>query len=1054
MHNDGIIPEPDARMTALTQELQQTREQFQHTSRRLDELTGLIARSAAVVFRWRVAPGVWPVEYVSENVRQFGYTPEDFTAGRVSWPGITHPDDVARLETEVMDYTACGARHFHQEYRIVTAAGGIRWIDDHTVAIVDATGRLTHYEGLLLDVTERKQAEAALQGRESELRLLVENTRDILYTLDTRTGTISYISPAVARWGVSPDEVIGKPFAAFVHPDDLAPVLQDMQRTVTTGQEFLSHFRVVTPHGQVVSMEEAGTAIWQDGTVVQITGVLRDITERRQAGEALQQAYAEVEGQVVQRTAELSHALAELQASETRFRSIFTDAAIGMVVISPDGHFLQMNPAFARFLGYAESEHLVGRTISAVTYPDDREATGLALRALLTTNAPLQRFEKRYLRQQGEAVWGETTASCIRAADGTPDYMIAQITDITERKQAEAALRASEAFLLSVLNSLPAHIAVLDNTGRITAVNEPWLRFARENGNPAVERIGIGTNYLDASRAASVAGDPYATAAIEGIEAVLQGRQSQFHLEYPCDSPEQARWFLMHVTANDNDSGGVIVTHTDITARKQAEDALRESEARYHAFSEATSEGIAIHERGSILEVNPIIADHLGYTPEEMIGQSLLQFVAPESREEIIRRMQTGDSGPYEAVSLHRDGSKTIGEMRARNFLYHDRSVRMVAMRDITSLKHAEAQVQQLLHSVQQWAAEMDATITAIADGVVIYGPDGTITRINRAAEEILGYTPEIAALPPPERLAFVRVESAAGALLPLEDQPPWRALHGDTVQNMVVAFSRADGSCRWCSTSAAPIPASDGAILGAVATMSDITALRDLQQRQEDLLHIVSHDLRTPLAVIHGHMELLEDALRRRGIDGEFTMSTSTINRNVKRMNTMIQDLVEMARLEGQQFTLTLEDVTLQTYVPDLLTRVRHVLPVQRVEMEIPPDLSSARADYSRLERVLLNLLTNAFKYSTPDTPVRLQASRHGDEIVIAVTDQGRGIDPKDLPHLFERFYRADSERKAEGIGLGLYITKLLIEVHGGRIWVESAVGKGSTFSFTLPVA
>jgi signal transduction histidine kinase len=245
------------------------------------------------------------------------------------------------------------------------------------------------------------------------------------------------------------------------------------------------------------------------------------------------------------------------------------------------------------------------------------------------------------------------------------------------------------------------------------------------------------------------------------------------------------------------------------------------------------------------------------------------------------------------------------------------------------------------------------------------------------------------------------------------------------------------------------------------ISQIDDITArkqaeahVQQLLRHQEDLLHIVSHDLRTPLAIIHGHMELLEEGLHERGIDSELTLNTSTIDRNVQRMNTMIQDLVEMARLEGRQFTLALEDVVLQRYVPDLLARVRDVLPVQRIALDIPADLPPVRADYSRLERILLNLLTNAFKYSTPETPVRLQASRQENEIVITVTDHGRGIAPKDVPHLFERFYRASSERQAEGIGLGLYITKLLVEAHGGRIWVESEVGKGSTFFLTLPVA
>ncbi len=155
--------------------------------------------------------------------------------------------------------------------------------------------------------------------------------------------------------------------------------------------------------------------------------------------------------------------------------------------------------------------------------------------------------------------------------------------------------------------------------------------------------------------------------------------------------------------------------------------------------------------------------------------------------------------------------------------------------------------------------------------------------------------------------------------------------------------------------------------------------------------------------------------------------------------MNTMIHDLVEIARLEGQQFTLALDDVALHHYVPDLLARVRNVLPVQRVALNIPTDLPPVRADASRLERILFNLLTNAFKYSAPETPVRIQASRHNATVIITVTDHGHGIAPKDLPHLFERFYHASDGRKAEGIGLGLYFTKLLVEAHGGRIWVES---------------
>ena len=1166
MQSDGAGPQPDGRIATLEHELQRMREQCRQTGQRLDELTGLINRSSAVVMRWRVEPGAWPVEYASEGVRQFGYTPEDFTSGRVSWPGITHPDDVPRLEAEVAGYTARGEGHFHQEYRILTRAGEARWIDDHTVAVVDAGGRLTHYEGFLLDITERKVLEETLTIREAQMRLIVENTPDILYTLDVHTGALTYISPSVTRWGFEPDDVINKPFATFIHPDDLADVQQDLQRTATTGQEFLSHFRIVSPQGHVVPVEEFGKAIRQHGEVTQITGVLRDISERKQAETALRLAYAEVEGRVEQRTVELTLTNQALRESEERFHALAELAPVGIFLGDAGGNVTYVNQRWCEITGWP-SEHGLGIDWMTGIHQDDRAYVEREWKKTLHERQE-QHLEYRYLTPQGQQKWINVMVRPLLDEQGAMTGFIGTVLDITDRKHTEEALRESETRYRTLFTVEPDALILVDvATQRICDANESadaLYGYSHEelltmsildlSTEPEATRASIAATKPDrieyvplryyrrkdgskfpvelSARSFALDGRMLIFAAIRDITERKQteealSRQSllfqlfiervpaavamfdtqmryvvvsqrwlrDYHIEnrniiglnhyevFPeigerwkefhqralsgetlsCEedpfpradgSLDWVRWEIAPWHRADGSIGGIIMLTEVITARKQAEEALQESEARFRAFSEASTEGIAIHAQGIILEVNQIIADHLGYTREEMIGQSLLQYIAPESREEVIRHMQAGDSGPYVAVSLHRDGSKTIGEMRARNFLYHDRPVRMVAMRDITALKHAEAHVQQLLRSVEQWAAEMDATITAIADGVIIYGPDAEITRINRAAEEIFGYTPAMEAPSFADRAAHLCIESVDNTPVPFEALPPLRALRGETIHGMVLSITRTGGQRRWVAVSAAPIPASDGDIAGAVATLSDITALRELQQRQEELLHIVSHDLRTPLTVIHGHMELLEEALRDRQIDGTLTLSTSTIDRNVHRMNAMIQDLVDMARLEGRQFTLSLETVALQAYVPDLLARLQNILPVQRILTELPPDLPPVRADYSRLERMLLNLLTNAFKYSTAETPVRLQASRQGDEIVIMVSDQGRGIAPQDISHLFERFYRAGSERKAEGIGLGLYITRLLVEAHGGRIWVESEVGKGSTFAFTLPMA
>ncbi len=167
-----------------------------------------------------------------------------------------------------------------------------------------------------------------------------------------------------------------------------------------------------------------------------------------------------------------------------------------------------------------------------------------------------------------------------------------------------------------------------------------------------------------------------------------------------------------------------------------------------------------------------------------------------------------------------------------------------------------------------------------------------------------------------------------------------------------------------------------------------------------------------------------------------------------------MIQDLVDSTRLESGQLHLEMQPTGLAAFVSDLLQRSAGVLETRRVRAKVTACLPLLEVDPNRLERMLLNLLSNALKYSDPDSEVVLGAEPMGEQVRVFVADTGMGIADQDLPHVFDRFYRSQSMRKTDGLGLGLYITRMLVEAHGGRIWVESERGKGSTFYFTLPAA
>jgi len=356
------------------------------------------------------------------------------------------------------------------------------------------------------------------------------------------------------------------------------------------------------------------------------------------------------------------------------------------------------------------------------------------------------------------------------------------------------------------------------------------------------------------------------------------------------------------------------------------------------------------------------------------------------------------------------------------------------------------------LERAERHDAAAHAILAAMTDGVIVVNTAGEITLMNAAAERLLGYTPDMRAMSLAERVARLNIVGEDGKPMSAENAPISRALRGEYLCNVVFAHRYPDRTV-WISAGAAPITTPDGGVLGAVLTLTDITDEHARHEQQSTFLHMVSHDLRVPLTIILGHQQMLEQLCAETPVSAAARASLEAIARAAQRMNVMIEDLVEAARLEGGQLRLAPQPVLLRPYLDELLRRAEGMLATSRVTVELADDLPPVHADVDRLDRIIINLLSNALKYSAPETPVLLRARRAGAVVAITIRDRGEGIPPAVLPHLFTRFYRAPEGRKAEGIGLGLYITRLLVEAHGGEITVESTAGKGSAFTFTLPV-
>jgi signal transduction histidine kinase len=229
------------------------------------------------------------------------------------------------------------------------------------------------------------------------------------------------------------------------------------------------------------------------------------------------------------------------------------------------------------------------------------------------------------------------------------------------------------------------------------------------------------------------------------------------------------------------------------------------------------------------------------------------------------------------------------------------------------------------------------------------------------------------------------------------------------------------------------------------------LAKIRADAERQRDLLRVVSHDLRAPLTAIVGQAQLLGGRLEA----GSWAAQRAeAVLRAARRMSTMIDDLLEAARLQARRPELALEAVELRPFLVELLARMAGTLDCARVDLELPAGRAAARADRARLERVVVNLLSNALRYAPPPSRVQVRVATSGPSARIAVVDHGPGIAPEDRAHLFERYYRGRASAGTEGFGLGLHGARILVQAHGGSLRVEPTPGGGASFEVELPVA
>ncbi len=356
----------------------------------------------------------------------------------------------------------------------------------------------------------------------------------------------------------------------------------------------------------------------------------------------------------------------------------------------------------------------------------------------------------------------------------------------------------------------------------------------------------------------------------------------------------------------------------------------------------------------------------------------------------------------------------------------------------------------------QRARADLEALINTCPVGVAVLDARvGKVMWMNREARRIVGDL-----LDPnqseEELLQVLTYQRADGREVSLDQFPlPVVLNEGETVRSEEFVMRTPDGSSVTALINATPIRSDNGDVESMVVTLQDMTPIKELERLRAEFLGMVSHELRAPLISIKGSATTLLDNAPTLE-PAEMHQLHRIISEQADHMRSLINDLLDMARIESGTLTVTPEPVDPSVLVEEARSTLLSPRVRSAVQINLTPSLPHVMADRRRVVQVLINLLSNASKYSREPSPIRLTVAQDGMYIEFSVADEGKGLSPGLLPHLFSRFSRLDEEDPVGGItnsGLGLAICKGIVEAHGGRIWAESAgLGKGARFVFTIP--
>jgi PAS domain S-box-containing protein len=914
-----------------------------------------------------------------------------------------------------------------------------------------------------MDITRRKRAEEALR-RERDLVVRITETSPAGIVVTDDSGQITFANTMAEQvLGLTRDEITQRIYNTLDwHITDYQgqsfPNAQlPFWRVMDTGQPVYDVCHAIEwPDGRRVLLSiSAAPLVDPAGRIDGVVATVEDVTEQVRAREALRE-------------------------SEARFRSIVESSPLGMHTyrLAPDGRlvFTGANPAADEILGI-DNAQFVGKTIPEAfpALADSEIPERYRLTAL--TGEPWHADQVLYQENQVSGAFE------VHAFRTSPGEMVAAFQDITERKHAEAVLRESEQ-RLQIVAQISVDVSFeLDVQGVITYCS------------PSMERaFGFPPAHFVGTHFAQHVASEILPRIEAGFRRVVAGELVQdLELEV-----FDARGAPILVQVNmaplyEGDSvTGVLGTIRDMTGRRRMENALWQREIMIRALVNASTEAMMLIDLdGTLLELNEATARALGKPVKELIGKCVYGLLPPAVA--MSRKAEAA-----EVVRL-REPRRFEDEREGRildNHVYPvldaQGDVVQVAIfaRDITEQKMvAEARRESMVRRNQELAMlhrvatemsrpytaanALDSTLCCVLDAV---GYDDGLIHLTQESKSLPRYVTHgaLALFSQEEQILDlaerVQAEGAdTGRHIWIGDGSELPYLDGvhTVVAIQIEAHEKQQGVMILFSPVPHPLSEAEARLLIAVAhqigiavedvrlldSVAQIELANELDRLRSKLIANVSHELRTPLGLIEiGCSSLLaEDVTYDRETQLKFL---KLIERETEKLSGIVDNLLGLSRVERGEMRLHKGPVELDKLVRDTVSRIKLLSSMHQFTCEVPPGPLWATVDAYACEQVLYNLLNNAIKYSPQGGDIAVRVGAEGQEFVVQVRDQGIGIPPNELAHVFERFYRGQHEQvqRAGGTGLGLVVCRELVRAHGGRIWLESTPGAGTSAFFTLP--